>query len=177
MRSEDELAGPASVALHARARTVGRQVQPRGRTCELLGPVVQQLIQMVSRKLIALPASEVCVLDGKVGKRWLGAVPHRAVQLIELGEQQCAGGMVRRDVVENGQEQILVLVEMDQPSSQRDVARQIKAPACQIAEDALAFHLSLEFGPRAQIGNGQLDLSTGRHLLRRHSVDYAEAGA
>src|SRR5207249_4651832 len=113
----------------------------------------------------------------EVGKERLGAVPQRRVEAIELGEQQCARGVIRRDVVKDDQEQILVPPEVDEPSSQKNVAGQIEALACQTAEDAQALVLPPGFRAGAQIGDAQLDLGRRCDDLRRLSVDQAEGRA
>ncbi len=115
-----------AVALPFRTRVIGGQSQHRRRIAKLLGPVTQQCLSPFTGQLLALPHGIVGILHRQYRQIRLCAPAIRVVKGRQLPPQDPSRPCVAGNVVHGQQKCVVILGQLQQLPSQRQVAGQVE---------------------------------------------------
>ena len=177
LRAEEQGDRCRGAAPRDRARPVRGQLQQGRGAVQPLPPPGEPALQPLPRQLGALPDGVVGVLDGERGERGLPAARERPVRGSQLPQQHPHGPAVRRDVVEDQEEQVVVAREAEEQGPEDRPARQVEGAGSLRVRGPRRRGLALRGGKGAQVRQGDRERGGPGHRLHRVAVHQREDGA
>ncbi|MNO56527.1 hypothetical protein D3C76_470430 [compost metagenome] len=176
-RVELEAVQLATVALHCRARAVGRQRQHRVFIAQAGLPVGQLASALAAFQPLPLPHAVVQVLHRQRRQRRLAVIDKGFVQLAQFAGEDVHGPAFGDDVVQGQHKVVLTLLGLDQAGAQQwpalQVERLVRLVVCQLLQALLA-GLGVQ---GAEVVPAKLQAAVFGHALVRCAVDAGEGGA
>ncbi|MNG87698.1 hypothetical protein D3C79_465130 [compost metagenome] len=126
LRAQVEAIELATVTLHRRTRTVGRQFEYRMLIAQFGLPVVQLALALAAFQPLALPHAVVQVLHRQGLQRRFALVDKSLVELAQLAGEDVHGPAFGDDVVQRQHEEVLTFVDLDQAGAQQRPPLQVE---------------------------------------------------
>ncbi len=176
-RVELEAVQPATVALHCRARAVGRQRQYRMLITQAGLPVGQLSFTLAAFQPLPLPHAVVQVLHRQRRQRRFAVIDEGLVQLAQFAGEDVHGPAFGDDMVQGQHEEMLALLGFDQTGTQQRTALQVERLVRLVVGQLLQALLAGIGGQGAEVLPIEVQAAVFGYALIRHTIDAWEGGA
>ena len=167
----------AAERLDPRTGAVGRQIQHRRDSGELLLPVGDLGLEDLAPHPVLLPDCIVGVLNGQLRQRRGLSGPKRVVERGQLAEQDFDGPSIRNDVMHRDDQDMLIVREPPQLRPEQRPVGQIEVRVPFDVHQTQGLVLTGPGGDLSQVDFGKRDRGGGRDDLDGPSVAERETGA
>ncbi|MNM50433.1 hypothetical protein D3C81_614700 [compost metagenome] len=176
-RVELEAVQLATVALHCRARAVGRQRQYWVFIAQTGLPVGQLAGALAAFQPLPLPHAVVQVLHRQRRQRRFAVIDEGLVQLAQFAGEDVHGPALGDDMVQGQHEEVLALFGFDQAGAQQRTALQVERLVRLVVGQLLQALLAGIGGQGAEVLPVEVQAAVFGHALIRHAIDAGEGGA